>query len=76
MLSKVCMRHSCILSLHLFNIYSEQVMRNALEDFTVGGKEINDLRYVDDVVLIAGSVNELQELVNRVRDASIHFGLS
>ena len=73
-------RQGCILSPHLFNIYSEQIMRNALEDFTgsvsVGGKKITNLRYADDVVLIAGSMNELQELVNRVRVASFQFGLA
>ena len=73
-------RQGCILSPHLFNIYSEQIMRNALEDFTrgvrIGVRVITNLRYADDVVLIAGGMEELQELVDRVRKASSQFGLS
>ena len=55
-------------------------MRNALEDFTggvrIGGRVITNLRYADDVVLIAGGMEELQELVNRVSKASFQFGLA
>ena len=73
-------RQGCILSSHLCNIYSEQIMRNALEDFTggvrIGGRVITSLRYADDVVLIAGGMEELQELVDRVSKASSQFGLS
>ena len=72
-------RQGCILSPHLFNIYSETIMRNALEDFegsiTVGGRPITNLRYADDTVLIAGSMTELQELVERVRTNSEAAGL-
>ena len=54
-------------------------MRNALEDFegniTVGGRPITNLRYADDTVLIAGSMTELQELVERVRTHSEAAGL-
>ena len=46
-------------------------MRNALENFegsiSVGGHKITNLRYADDVVLIAGSLEELQDLVSRVK---------
>ena len=66
-------RQSCILSSHLFNINSEQIMRNTLENFTgslrIGGRVITNLRYVDSVVLIASGMEELQELVNRVSKA-------
>jgi len=36
---------------------------------------INNLQYADDVVLIATSSDDLQELVNRVRTASEKIGL-
>ena len=56
---------------HLFKIYAEAIMRNALENFegsiSVGGHKITNLRYADDVVLIAGSLEELQDLVSRVK---------
>ena len=54
-------------------------MRNTLENFegsiTVGGHKITNLRYADDVVLIAGSLKELQDLVDRVRLESEKVGL-
>jgi len=36
---------------------------------------INNLRYADDVVLIATSPEDLQELINRVRASSEKVGL-
>ena len=42
----------------------------------MGGYNLNNVRYADDAVLIAGSESELQELLNTVVDASLHRGLS
>ena len=54
-------------------------MRNALENFegsvTVVGRPITTLRYADDTVLIAGSIMELQEFVDRVITHSEAAGL-
>ena len=54
-------------------------MRKAIEGFEgtikVGGKTITNLRYADDVILIAGSIDELQSLVNKVNEASTQAGL-
>ena len=51
---------SCIYSSCLFNLYTEYIMRNTgLEDAQAGikiaGKNINNLRYVDDTALMAES---------------------
>ena len=48
----------CILSPSLFNLYAEHIMRNAgLEEtqarIKIGGRNINNLRYTDDITLMA-----------------------
>ena len=52
-------RQGCILSPHLFSIYTEMIMRKAdIEDMgiTIGGRNITDLRYADDTDLLANSI--------------------
>ena len=61
----------CILSLCLFNLYAEYIMRNAgLEEAQAGiktaGRTINNLRYADDTTLMAES-EELKSLLMKVR---------
>jgi hypothetical protein len=72
-------RQGCPMSPTLFNLYSEVIMRQALDGwkggFCVGGQKISDLRYADDVVLIATSEEQLQQLVDRVATVSAAFGL-
>ena len=56
-------RQGCILSLCLFNLYAEYIMRNAgLEEAQVGikiaGRNINNLRYAYDTTLMAESEEE------------------
>ena len=53
-------RQGCILSSCLFNLYAEYIMRNAgLEEAEAGiktaGRNINNLRYADDITLRAES---------------------
>ena len=48
----------CILSPHLFNLYSEYIMRNAglaeaLAGIKIAGRNITNLRYADDTTLMA-----------------------
>jgi len=58
------------LSLYLFNILSEMVMRETVDGFQGGlqtGRQIvTNLCYADDIMLLATSEAELQELVNRL----------
>ena len=50
-------RQGCILSPCLFNLYAEYIMRNAgLEEqagIKIAGRNINNLRYADDITLMA-----------------------
>ena len=53
----------CILSLYLFNLYAEYIMRNAGQDAAQAGikiarRNINNLRYADDTTLMAESEEE------------------
>ena len=58
-------RQGCILSPCLFNLYAEYIMRNAgLEEAQAGiklaGRNINNLGYTDDIILVAESEEELK----------------
>ena len=64
----------CISSPCLFNFYAEYIMRNVeLDDAEAGikiaGRNINNLRYVDDTTLMAGG-EELRSLLNKVKEES------
>ena len=64
-------RQGCILSLCLFNLYAEYMMRNAgLEEAQAGintaRRNINNLRYADDTTLMAQSEEELKSLLMKV----------
>ena len=53
-------RQGCILSLCLFNLNVEYIMRNARLDeaqagIKIAGRNINNLRYADDTTLMAES---------------------
>ena len=64
-----------ILSPCLFNLYAEYIMRNTgLEEAQAGikiaGRNINNLRYADDITLMAESEEELKSLLMKVKEES------
>ena len=66
-------RQGCILSPCLFNLHTEYIMRNARLDETqagikIAGRNINNLRYVDDTTLMAESKEELKSLLMKVKE--------
>ena len=69
-----------ILSPCLFNLYAENIIRNAeLNDAQAGikiaGRNINNLRYADDSTLMAESAEELKSLSMKVKEESEKVGL-
>ena len=68
-------RQDCILPPCLFNLNAEYVMRNAgLEEAQAGikmaGRNISNLRYADDTILMAESKEELKSLLMKVKEES------
>ena len=58
-------RQGCVVSPHLFALYTEMIMRKIedMKGFQIGGKVVNNLRYADDTVILAESEQQLQQLI-------------
>ena len=68
----------CILSLCLFNLHAEYIMRNAGLDESQAGIKIagrNNLRYAEDTTLMAESEEELKSLLMKEKEVSEKAGL-
>ena len=64
----------------LFNLYAEYIMQNAgLNEAQAGikiaGRNINNLRYADDTILLAETEEELKSLLMKVKEESGNVGL-
>ena len=62
----------CILSLWLFNLYVEHILQNARLDeaqagIIIAGRNINNLRYANDITLMTESEEELKSFLMRVK---------
>ena len=69
-----------ILSPCLFNFYAVHIMRNTgLEEAQAGikiaGRNNNNLRYADDIILMAEREEELKSLLMKVKEESEKVGL-
>ena len=70
----------CILSICLFNLYTEYIMQNARLDEAQAGikisrRNINNLRYADNTTLRAENKEELKSLLMKVKEESEKAGL-
>ena len=70
----------CLLSLYLFNSYTERIMQNTRLDESQAGinivrRNINNLRYADVTTLMAESEEELKSLLMNVKKESEKTGL-
>ena len=66
----------CILSPYLFNLYAENIMLNTSLDeaqagIKIAGRNINNLRYADDTILMAESEEELKSHLMRVKEERV-----
>ena len=70
----------CILSPCLFNLHAEYIMQNAGLDeaqagIKIAGRNINNLRYADDITFMTESEEELKTLLMKVKEESEKVGL-
>ena len=70
----------CILSLYLFNLYAEYIMRSAGLDEAQAGikiarRNINNFRYTDDTTLMAEREEELKSLLMKLKEENEEAGL-
>ena len=71
---------SCILSPCLFNFYADYIMQNAGLDepqagIKIAGRNINNLKYADDTILLAESEEELKTLLIKLKEKSENASL-
>ena len=64
----------------LFNLYAEYIIRNAGLDeaqagIKIAGRNINNLRYVDDTTLMVESKEELKSLLMKAKEETEKVGL-
>ena len=73
-------RQGCILSLCLFNLNAAYIMPNARLDIAqagikIAGRNINNLRYAEYIILMVESEEKLKNLLMRVKEESEKAGL-
>ena len=71
-------RQGSILSPTLFNLYSERIINEALDEeegITINGHSITTIRYADDTVVLAKSEADLQRMMNELVLTSNMYGM-
>src|SRR6218665_1169241 len=73
------MRQGCPFSPILFNLYIEELVREALqnseEGVKVGGKLIKALRFADDQAMVAGKEDDLQRMMDSLNKTTTEYGM-
>ena len=75
----VGVKQRCPLSPTLFNIFLERIMSDALEEHdgkvSIGGRNITDLRFADDIDALAEEEQELEALVESLDKTCTRYNM-
>ena len=75
----VGIRQGCLLSPVLFNVFLEEIMddiqNNHTSSISNGGLTISNLRFADDIDVIAGNTQELQALTDKLSNNASKYGM-
>ncbi|CAH1250101.1 Hypp8767 [Branchiostoma lanceolatum] len=75
----VGVHQGCLISPVLFNLYLEKIIQDTLQDhhtsISIGGRRICNLRFADDIDLLAGTNTELQDLTDKLTQSTGSFGM-
>jgi len=52
-----------------------EALENHESTVSIGGRTITDLRFADDIDGLAGTEEELRELIKRINETSMKFGM-
>ena len=74
-------QEGCVLSPCLFNLYAEYIKQNVRLDesqavIKTAGRNINNLRYADDTMLMLESKEELKSILMKLKEESEKVGLN
>ena len=72
-------RQGCILSPMLFNVYTDRMIEEALQErrgIQINEESLTNIRYTDDTVLLAENEQELQEMLEAVNQACKRYGMA
>ena len=70
-------RHGCVLTPNIFNVYTEKIFREVedMKGVNIGGVNINNVRYADDIVLLAEGLMFLQSLLTAFNEKGKPYGM-
>ena len=77
--TSVGVRQGYLLSPTFFNIFLEDIMTQALDNYNgtirIGGRQLTNLRFAYDIDGITGEEDELTKLVHNLDTAATQFGI-
>jgi len=72
-------RQGCIISPILFNLYTEYMMKDFLDEIKgikIGGQNYTNLRYADDAVFLSEDEANLQTIITKVNETCKEYGMA